>query len=123
VRARSKRAISLCACCALDSAARRRSTAALYAIDTGAKLLRNGMSINIDKLTESELIDLNNRIVERLKFLSQMRAHAEMLEYRIGDRVAFQPSGRGEIIGMLTRYNRKTVTIITDDGSAASRRR
>jgi hypothetical protein len=30
-RARSKRAISLCACCALDSAARRRSTAALDA--------------------------------------------------------------------------------------------
>jgi hypothetical protein len=29
LRARSKRAISLCACCALDSAARRRSTAAL----------------------------------------------------------------------------------------------
>jgi hypothetical protein len=31
-RARSKRAISLCACCALDSAARRRSTAALGAV-------------------------------------------------------------------------------------------
>ncbi len=30
MRARSKRAISLCACCALDSAARRRSTAALF---------------------------------------------------------------------------------------------
>ncbi len=24
--------------------------------------------------------------------------------------------GRGEVIGMLTRYNRKTVTVITDDG-------
>ena len=37
------------------------------------------MRIDIDKLTEAELIDLNNRIV-------------------------------------LTRYNRKTVTIVTDDG-------
>jgi len=74
------------------------------------------MSINIDTLTEPELIDLNNRIVERLRFLSQMHAHAEMLEFKIGDRVSFDPPGRGEVIGMLTRYNRKTVTIITDDG-------
>ena len=74
------------------------------------------MPINIDNLTEAELIDLNNRIVERLRLLSQMRAHAEMLEYKIGDRVSFQATGRDEIVGMLTRYNRKTVTIITDDG-------
>lgn len=33
------------------------------------------MRIDIDKLTESELIDLNHRIVERLKFLQVMRAH------------------------------------------------
>jgi hypothetical protein len=74
------------------------------------------MGIDIDKLTEAELIDLNNRIVERLRFLHQMRAHAEMLEFKIGDRVAFQPADRPVVIGMLTRYNRKTVTVITDSG-------
>jgi ribosomal protein S17 len=74
------------------------------------------MAINIDKLTEAELIDLNNRIVERLRFLHQMRAHAEMLEFRIGDRVEFQPQGRALVTGMLTRYNRKTVTVVTDTG-------
>lgn len=74
------------------------------------------MTIDIDKLTEAELIDLNNRIVERLRFLSQMHAHAEMLEFKIGDRVSFRPAGRGEMVGMLTRYNRKTVTVVTDDG-------
>ena len=74
------------------------------------------MKIDIDKLTEAELVDLNNRIVERLRFLNHMRAHAEMLEFRIGDRVSFQPQGRAPVVGMLTRYNRKTVTIITDDG-------
>lgn len=72
--------------------------------------------LDIDKLTEAELIDLNNRIVERLRFLNHMRAHAQMLEFRIGDRVSFQPQGRAPVIGMLTRYNRKTVTVITDDG-------
>ena len=74
------------------------------------------MKIDIDKLTESELIDLNHRIVARLRFLNQMRAHAEMLEFKIGDRVTFQSPDHGRVEGMLTRYNKKTVTVITDDG-------
>lgn len=74
------------------------------------------MRINIDGLTEAELIDLNHRIVERLKFLNHMRAHAQMLEFRIGDRVSFQPEGRPMQVGMLTRYNKKTVTVITEGG-------
>jgi hypothetical protein len=74
------------------------------------------MKIEIDKLTEEELIDLNHRIVERLRFLSQMRAHSQMLDFKIGDRVTFQPEGRPPVVGMLTRYNKKTVTVITDSG-------
>ena len=74
------------------------------------------MKIDIDKLAEGELIDLNNRIVERLKFLSQMREHGQMLQFKIGDRVTFQPEGRPTVEGMLTRYNRRTVTVITDSG-------
>jgi hypothetical protein len=72
--------------------------------------------IDIDRLTEAELIDLNNRVIARLQFLAQMRAHAQMLEFKIGDRVSFQPDGHRQLVGMLTRYNRKTVTVITDDG-------
>ena len=74
------------------------------------------MSIDIDKLTQAELVDLNNPIVERLRFLRHLRAHAEMLEFRIGDRVEFHPGGRPPVVGMLTRYNKKTVTVITDTG-------
>lgn len=72
--------------------------------------------IDIDKLTEAELTDLNHRIVERLRFLRQMRAHSRMLEFSIGQRVRFQPQGMSPLEGMLVRYNRKTVTVITDDG-------
>jgi hypothetical protein len=61
------------------------------------------MMIDIDKLTEAELIDLNHRVVARLRFLGQMRAHAKMLEFKIGDRVAFQAEGRPPVVGMLTR--------------------
>lgn len=74
------------------------------------------MAIDIDKLTESELIDLNNRIVARLKFLQQMRAHASMLEFSLGERVSFQPDGHPVLFGVITKYNRKSVTVITEGG-------
>ena len=74
------------------------------------------MKIDINGLTEAELIDLNHRIVERLKFLNQARAHTRMLNFKIGDRVCFDPEGRPTVTGMLTRYNKKTVTVITDSG-------
>jgi len=72
--------------------------------------------IDIDGLTEAELIDLNNRIVARLRFLHQARSHKRMLDFKIGDRVSFQPEGRGMVVGILTRYNKRTVTVITDAG-------
>jgi hypothetical protein len=74
------------------------------------------MPIDIDALTEPELIDLNHRIVARLRFLRQLDAHATMLEFRIGERVTFHPDGRPPVTGMITRYNKKTVSIVTDDG-------
>lgn len=72
--------------------------------------------IDIDRLSEAELIDLNHRIVERLRFLNQMRAHSQMLDYGIGERVTFHPDGHPSLTGIVTRYNRKTVTVITDTG-------
>jgi len=71
---------------------------------------------DIDSLSEEDLIELNHKIVARLRFLSQMRSHSKMLDFRIGERVKFRPDGRAEVIGTLTQYNRKTVTVITDSG-------
>ena len=39
-----------------------------------------------------------------------------MLDFRIGDRVTFRPEGHPVLFGIVTRYNRKTVTVITDSG-------
>jgi len=75
------------------------------------------MRINIDQLTESELIDLNRRIVERLRMLHQMHAHVRMMEFNIGERVSFQTDRHGRVEGMLVRYNKKSVTVVTDDGA------
>jgi hypothetical protein len=74
------------------------------------------VKIDIDEFSEAELIALNNRIVQRLRFLNQKRAHEQMLKFQIGDRVTFRPEGLPPVVGMLTRYNKKTVTVITDDG-------
>jgi hypothetical protein len=76
----------------------------------------NMNSINIDQLTEAELVHLNHRIVQRLRLISQVQAHKAMLEFRIGDRVTFEPEGRTPMFGILTRYNKKSVTVITEDG-------
>ena len=74
------------------------------------------MPIDIDRLTEAELVDLNHRIVARLKFLAQMRAHASMLSFSIGERVAFDTPDRGTVTGILTKYNRKSVTVVAEGG-------
>ena len=74
------------------------------------------MKIDITLLNENELEDLNRRIVERLRFLSQTRAHNKMLEFKVGDRVSFKTDDRPALYGVLTKYNKKTVTVITDNG-------
>ena len=61
------------------------------------------VAVDIDRLTESELVDLNHRIVARLQFLRHLDAHATMLEFRIGERVTFHPDGRPPVSGMITR--------------------
>jgi len=74
------------------------------------------LSVDIDTLTEKELIELNRRIVERLKFIESMRAHIEMMEFDVGEKVSFEPPGRAKQIGVLMKYNKKTVTVITEEG-------
>jgi hypothetical protein len=45
-----------------------------------------------------------------------MRAHSQMLDFKIGERVTFHPDGYPPLFGILAHYNRKTVTVITDAG-------
>ena len=74
------------------------------------------MPINIDHLTERELVELNQRIVQRLQLLQTVHAHRDMMEFTLGQRVSFATHGGQRQTGILTKFNRKTVTVITDDG-------
>ena len=71
--------------------------------------------IEIDNLTEVELSDLNHRIVERLRFLHQARAHSRMLEFSVGDKVAFKPDGYETLFGVSSvRLNFEQVQLVGD---------
>lgn len=73
------------------------------------------MPFDIDGLSYEELVQLNRRIVERLKMLQAMQAHVDMMAFNLGARVSFD-SQDGRQLGTLVKYNRKTVTVLTDDG-------
>ena len=70
------------------------------------------MPIDIDGLSFEELLELNQRVVARLKMLESMQAHVEMMAFNIGARVSFEAQN-GRLLGTLVKYNRKTVTVVT----------
>ncbi len=74
------------------------------------------MPIDIDHLSAEELVALNHRIVERLKFLDNLKAHRDMMAFNIGNQVSFDAPQHGRQVGTLVKFNRKTVTVITHDG-------
>ena len=74
------------------------------------------MKIDIDSISYDELVELNHKIVERLKFLDSMHTHKEMMQFNPGDQVCFDTPGRGKQFGTLVKYNQKTVTVITESG-------
>ncbi len=76
------------------------------------------MTINIDNLTYEQLLKLNHKIIERLKFMDSMHAHNEMMQFSPGDKVSFEPSNREKQTGTLVKFNKKTVTVLTDDGQS-----
>jgi hypothetical protein len=74
------------------------------------------MSIDIDALSVEELEALNHRIVERLKFLDSVQAHRNMMAFNIGAKVSFESTRHGRLFGTLVKFNRKTVTVLTEAG-------
>ncbi len=78
------------------------------------------MAIDIDNLTYEQLLKLNHKIVERLKFMDNMHAHNEMMQFSPGDKVSFEPNNRDKQTGTLVKFNKKTVTVLTDDGQSCN---
>jgi len=73
------------------------------------------ININIDNLTEDELLALNRRVIARLKLIQQHSTLNSMIKFEVGQRVSFDPDGRMRT-GVLIKFNPKTVVVLTDDG-------
>jgi len=74
------------------------------------------MSINIDHLTVDELVTLNHHIIVRLKMQESMEAHKSMMQFHPGARVSFDSPHDERLSGTVMKFNRKTVTVVTDNG-------
>ncbi len=70
----------------------------------------------IKNLGEEDLYFLHNLIVERLNLLSQARSTVEMASFTKGDHVVFTTRDGQVINGRVMRLNKKTVSILSDDG-------
>jgi hypothetical protein len=72
--------------------------------------------IDLGKLSEDELIDLNQRIVERLSHIRQTRRYQELARFSLGDTVSFTPECGHIVVGTVVRLNQKTATVASKDG-------
>lgn len=71
----------------------------------------------LEMLTEEELSQLNQAVVQRLRLMQQIRAHGQMVKFHVGQAVGFEdPTGR-VVRGVIARHNRKSVTVVTSDGA------
>ncbi len=83
--------------------------------DPGDQNLPKVLSV-LDRLTEEELVHLNHVIVERIRLMQQIRAHNEMINFHIGQSVQFTAASGEMVKGVISRHNRKSVTVVTPDG-------
>jgi uncharacterized protein involved in tellurium resistance len=74
------------------------------------------MKIDLEELSEKELIELKRRIVERLKFLESIPNDNKVMDFDVGEKVAFKAPGLDKQTGVLVEYNPKTATIVTELG-------
>jgi hypothetical protein len=73
------------------------------------------MSIDIDELSREELVALNDRIIERLKYLDGVHARQAMVRLQLGTQVSFDSPRQGRVFGTVIKFNRKTVVVLSED--------
>lgn len=73
------------------------------------------MNVDIDKLSKEELLELNKKIIVRLKYLSERETLEFSKKFRVGDVVEFQ-NEEAMTRGIVIRINRKTLSIKTEEG-------
>lgn len=75
------------------------------------------MFIDLTKLSEDELIELNRRVVERLRLVRSARSLTQLAKFTVGTAVEFQADDGRTVSGTIARLNRRTATVATASGS------
>jgi hypothetical protein len=74
------------------------------------------MVIDLTKLCEDELIELNQRIVERLQLIRSAKSLTQLAKFSVGLIVEFDTDDGRKMSGTVVRLNRRTATIMTASG-------
>lgn len=74
------------------------------------------MGIDVEHLSEEELLSLEQSVRERLKLLEGQRTPVEMRQFSLGEQVSFEPPGRCKQSSKVIKFYRRTVMIITESG-------
>ena len=73
--------------------------------------------INIDSLSVDELVDLNKRVVSRIKELNLQKQAQAALKFRMGDIVSFvKTDDNVKIVGLVLSTKKTKITILTENG-------
>ena len=71
------------------------------------------MNIDLQKLSDQELIQLNREIFGIMQTRRQLRTMREMSKFHIGERVEFKDQLGRVVRGVVVRINQKTVSVET----------
>lgn len=88
-----------------DRARRRRTSGALHRVT----------DIDLSRFTRDELVDLHNRIVDRLRLIDTVTSQAALSGLRVGQTVRFDAGAAGVKTGVLVKRNIKTATVLVGD--------
>jgi len=70
----------------------------------------------IREMSEADLLFLNEKIVERLKLISQAQSTVLLSQFSVGDRVRFLGREGQVVVGTIVRLNKKTISISAENG-------
>jgi len=77
--------------------------------------IRTNVADLIRQMNEEELCFLHRLVVERLKLIHQARSTVMLANFSVGDRVSFSNTSGELQTGIITRLNKKSASILTDD--------
>ena len=66
-------------------------------------------------MDESDLVFINEMVIERLNLLAQAKDTVKLSEFATGDRICFKTKDGKTIYGHIVRLNKKTASIMSDD--------